>query len=84
MKKDTTPAAKKAAKKPSGEDAGAPKPASVREAEAEVAAMTPATAPKGISEEEIKAKTQVGLTRDQAIEVIERQRAEDAATKPKG
>lgn len=45
----------------------------------EVAAMTPAETPKGISEKEIKEKTAVGLTRDQAIEVIKNQRDHDAA-----
>lgn len=35
--------------------------------------------PEGVSEEEIAAKVRVGLTRDQAIEVILRQREEDAA-----
>lgn len=48
-------------------------------AAAEVAAMQPTEAPKGISEEEIREKTIVGLTRDQAIEVITNQRAYDAA-----
>lgn len=48
-------------------------------AAAEVAAMTPAAAPKGITEAEISAKVAVGLTRSQAIEVLERQAAEDAA-----
>jgi hypothetical protein len=48
-------------------------------AAAEVAAMTPATGPKGIAEEEIAAKVAVGLTRDQAIQVITNQKAEDAA-----
>jgi hypothetical protein len=47
-------------------------------AAAEVAAMQPADAPKGISEEEIREKTLVGLTRDQAIEVITNQRKHDA------
>lgn len=45
----------------------------------EVAAMQPTEAPKGISEDEIREKTLVGLTRDQAIEVITNQRAHDAA-----
>lgn len=47
-------------------------------AAAEVAAMKPAKAPKSISEEEISAKVRVGLTREQAIEVITRQRDHDA------
>lgn len=47
-------------------------------AAAEVAAMQPADAPKGISEEDIREKTLVGLTRDQAIEVITNQRKHDA------
>lgn len=45
----------------------------------EVAAMTPEKAPKGISEEEINEKVRAGLRRDQAIEVITRQREHDAA-----
>jgi hypothetical protein len=49
-------------------------------AEAEIAAMKPTTAPKGVTEEEIAAKVAVGLTRDQAIQVINNQLAEDAAT----
>lgn len=48
-------------------------------AEVEIAGMKPAQAPKGISEEEITEKVRVGLTRDQAIEVIENQRKHDAA-----
>jgi hypothetical protein len=44
----------------------------------EVAAMTPAQAPKGITEEEIRERTQVGLTRDQAIQSIQLQRDYDA------
>lgn len=44
----------------------------------EIAAMKPQAAPKGITEEEIREKTLVGLTRDQAIEVITNQRAHDA------
>lgn len=48
-------------------------------AAAEVAAMKDTKAPKGISEEEISAKVAVGLTRDQAIEVLQRQADEDAA-----
>lgn len=53
------------------------------EAAAEIAAMKPAAAPKGVTEEEIAAKVKAGLTRDQAIEVIERQLAEDKAAKAK-
>lgn len=49
------------------------------EAAREVAEITPAQAPKGISEEAIAEKTKVGLTRDQAIEVLNNQAAEDAA-----
>lgn len=53
----------------------------------EVAAMKPQAAPKGITEDEIREKTSVGLTRDQAIEVITNQRKHDASlakeTKPK-
>lgn len=47
-------------------------------AAAEVAAMQDTKAPKGIKEEDIAAKVAAGLTRDQAIEVLERQAAEDA------
>ncbi len=36
------------------------------------------TAPEPISEEEIAAKVYAGLSRDQAIEVINNQRANDA------
>lgn len=62
-------------------NADEPKPAPTIDeaAAAEVAAMKPQAAPKGISEEEIREKTSVGLTRDQAIEVIKNQRAHDAA-----
>jgi hypothetical protein len=45
----------------------------------EVADLEPAKAPKGIKEEDIAAKVAAGLTRAQAIEVLERQAAEDAA-----
>lgn len=48
-------------------------------AAAEVAAMTPTEAPKGISEDEIREKTILGLTREQAITIITDQRAADAA-----
>lgn len=48
-------------------------------AAAEVAGMQTTAAPKGISEDEIREKTLVGLTRDQAIEVITNQRNHDAA-----
>jgi hypothetical protein len=55
-------------------------PATIEDvAKAEVEAMTPQAAPKGITEEEISAKVAVGLTRDQAIEVLKRQADEDAA-----
>ena len=43
------------------------------QAAAEVAQMQPAKATKGVSEEAISAKVAAGLTRSQAIEVIERQ-----------
>lgn len=43
------------------------------QAAAEVAALQPAVAPKGVSEEEIAVKVAAGLSRAQAIEVIERQ-----------
>lgn len=48
------------------------------EAAREVAASTPATAPKGISEEAIAAKTVLGITREQAIEILNNQAAHDA------
>lgn len=44
------------------------------EAAASIAETRDSEAPKGISEEEIAAKTDAGLTRDQAIETIQRQR----------
>jgi hypothetical protein len=47
-------------------------------AAAEVAAMTPMEAPKGISEDEIREKTLVGLSREEAIRAITRQREHDA------
>jgi hypothetical protein len=65
------------AKKPTDETAPDLVPVDAAAA-AEVAAMTPSEAPKGISEEEIREKTLVGLTRDQAIEVITNQRNHDA------
>ena len=46
---------------------------------AEIAAMKPTPAPKGMAEAEISAKVQAGLTRAQAIEVIARQAEHDAA-----
>ena len=48
------------------------------EAAREVAASTPASAPKGISEEAIAAKTVLGITRQQAIEILNNQAAHDA------
>ena len=48
------------------------------EAAKELAEITPAKAPKGISEAAIAEKTKVGLTREQAIEVINNQAAHDA------
>lgn len=48
-------------------------------AAAEIAETRPSAAPKGVSEKEIAAKVAVGLTRDQAIQVINNQNAEDAA-----
>lgn len=48
-------------------------------AAAEIASTRPTAAPKGIPEEEITAKMAAGLRRDQAIQVIENQRAEDKA-----
>lgn len=47
-------------------------------AQAEIDAQKAAEAPKGISEAEIIEKVRVGLTRDQAIEVIKTQRDHDA------
>lgn len=49
-----------------------------KEAAREVAASTPARAPKGISEEAIAEKTRVGITREQALEIITNQAALDA------
>lgn len=60
------------------ETAAAPRDAAHEFAAAEVAALTPAEAPKGISEEDIYEKVSVGLLREQAIEVITAQRAHDA------
>lgn len=48
------------------------------EAAREVAGITPAKAPKGISEEAIAEKTRLGITREQAIEIINNQAAHDA------
>lgn len=48
-------------------------------AAAEIAAMKPADAPKGISEEAIAEKVKAGLRREQAIEVLQSQAAHDAA-----
>lgn len=50
-------------------------------ARAEIAGMTPAEAPKGITEEAIRTKITEslnGLSRAQAIEVLQAQRDEDA------
>jgi len=47
-------------------------------AASEVAADTPTPAPKGIPEEAIAAKIEVGLDRDQAIAVLVAQAAIDA------
>lgn len=49
------------------------------EAVAEIAAMEPAAAPDGITEEMILAKVGFGLSRAQAIEVLQSQAAHDAA-----
>jgi hypothetical protein len=68
------------AKKPTEEDTAPLAPAD-EAAAAEIAAMTPTEAPKGISEEDISEKTRAGLTRDQAIEVITSQRAWDKSQK---
>lgn len=70
------------AKKPTEEETVALDPVDAAAA-AEVAALTPTEAPKGISEEEIREKTLLGLTRDQAIEIIQNQRDHDAAQKRK-
>lgn len=48
------------------------------EAAREVAAATPAAAPKGITEDAIAAKTVLGITREQAIEILNNQAAHDA------
>jgi hypothetical protein len=48
------------------------------QAKKEVAQLTPAAAPKGITEEAIAEKTRFGLTRAQAIEVLTTQAAHDA------
>jgi hypothetical protein len=66
------------AKKPTEETAPDLAPVD-QAATAEVASMTPAEAPKGISEDEIRERTRVGLTRDQAIQSIQLQRDHDAA-----
>lgn len=67
------------AKKLTDEETAAPLDAAHEFAAAEIAAMTPTEAPKGITEEEISAKVRVGLSRDQALEVITAQRDHDAA-----
>lgn len=54
------------------------------EAEKEVAALTPAAAPKGITEEAIAEKTRLGLSRAQAIEVLTTQAAHDAQLAKEG
>ena len=48
-------------------------------AAAEVAAAKPVPAPKGVTEDAIAEKVSVGLTRGQAIAVIQRQMEADAA-----
>jgi hypothetical protein len=56
------------------------KPPTIEEwAAAEVAAMKPAPAPKGVTEEAIAEKTALGLTRRQAIAVLA---ADAPKTKP--
>jgi hypothetical protein len=47
-------------------------------ARAEVAALKPTRAPKGMSEQDIAAKVSAGLDRAQAIEVLTAQAAHDA------
>ena len=42
------------------------------------------SAPKGVTEEEIAKKVSLGLTRAQAMEVLERDAAEAQEAKPKG
>lgn len=68
------------AKKPTEEDTAATDPVDAAAA-AEIASMKPTEAPKGISDEEIAEKTRAGLTRNQAIEVLQNQRAHEAALK---
>jgi hypothetical protein len=65
------------AEKPKAADA-APMTSAEKEAAAEVAAYEVAKAPKGVSEEAIVEKTRLGITREQAIEIITRQAAWDA------
>lgn len=45
---------------------------------AEIAERTPVPAPKGITEEAIAAKVALGITRKQAIQVLQAQAANDA------
>jgi hypothetical protein len=89
MSKKTTEPSKPApssAKAADGGEAGAPTEAAVPSvidlaAAKEIAGMTPAEAPKGITEEAIRTKITEslnGLSRAQAIEVLQAQRDEDA------
>ena len=48
-------------------------------AKQELANDAPAEAPKGITEEAIREKTSLGLSRDQAIEILTNQANHDAA-----
>jgi hypothetical protein len=63
------------------------KPPSIEEwVAAEIAERTPAKAPKGITEDDIAAKVALGITRKQAIQVLQAQAEHDAAqakAKPK-
>lgn len=70
------------AKKPTEESQ--PPAAEMTDAEKEVADLKPSATPAGIPEAEIAAKVAVGLTRDQAIEVIKSQRAHDKLLAMKG
>lgn len=50
-------------------------------AAAEIAAQTPAAAPKGVTEEEISHYVNLGLYRHQAIEILTAKSANEAPTK---
>lgn len=80
MKKTSAPSKPAEAGAPA--EAGNPDTQSaIDTAAAEIAAMRPVAAPKGISEDEIQAKITEslrGLSRAQAIQVLQAQRDEDA------